>query len=80
MISIGQKRKAQRIAILSVGALLFVAVLCFVFGFAIAEGWEAVGRWFTSKWAALAIVAVAVVAIGLVYAYFALKDHKDFRK
>jgi len=79
MTSVKQRRKTKRVAVIAIGGLLLVAVLCFVFGFAISEGWEAVGRWFTSKWAALSLIAIGVVAFALVFAYFRLKDAKDFK-
>ena len=79
MISIKQKKKATRIAIISVLALLIVAALCFVFGFAISEGWGAVAAWFTSKWAALTIIAVVFVVVALIFLFFAAKDKEDFK-
>ena len=79
MTSIGQKKKAKRIAILSVIALLVVAALCFVFGYAISEGWGAVAAWFTSKWATMTLVAVIFVIVALVFAYFHFKDKEDFK-
>lgn len=73
------KKKAKRIAVLSIVAVLVVAALCFVFGYAISEGWETVGKWFTSKWAVLVFIALALVAIGLVYLWFGAKDREDFK-
>lgn len=79
MTSLNQKKKAKRMAIIGVLCVLLVVALCFVFGFAIAEGWGAVLAWFTSKWATLVII-FAVVVIGiLVYAFFAVKDKEDFK-
>lgn len=60
-------------------ALLLVAAMCFVFGFAISEGWDAVARWFTSKWATLTVVALGLAVMVLLSAYFSIKDRKDFR-
>ena len=79
MTSIGQKKKAKRIAVLSILGVLFVACLCFVFGFAISEGWEAVGRWFTSKWATLTVVFVVIFTLAMLTVYFNLKDKEDFK-
>ena len=78
MISAKEKTRKRRIASISILSVLLVAILCFVFGYAIAEGWEAVGAWFTSKWATLTIVAVAVVVAFLIYFMFAVKDKEDF--
>lgn len=77
--SLSEKRAHKRIAIASVLGVLVVVALCFVFGFAIAEGWDAVARWFTSKWATLTVVSFLIVVMALLYAFFAIKDRKDFR-
>ena len=79
MTSLNQKKKAKRLAILGALGVLLVVALCFVFGFAIADGWGAVLAWFTSKWATLVIVFVAVIAILLIYALFVTKDKEDFK-
>lgn len=79
MTSIKQKKKAKKMAIIGVLSLIVVAALCFVFGFAIAEGWQAVGAWFKSKWAVLTIIAITIVVIALVFYYFRVKDKEDFR-
>ena len=79
MISVNQKKKAKKIAVLGVVALIVVAALCFLFGFAMSEGWEVVGAWFTSKWATLTIIAIAFVLVALVFYYFHIKDKEDFR-
>lgn len=79
MTSIKEKKKAKRIAVLSILAILVIAALCFVFGYAIAEGWETVGAWFTSKYAVLTIIAIAVVIIGGILFYFFNKDKEDFK-
>ena len=79
MTSVNQKKRAKRIAILSILILLLVAALCFVFGFAISEGWGAVAAWFTSKWAILTIIAASFVVVGLVTLYFKIKDKEDFK-
>lgn len=77
--SVGERNRKKRIAVMSVLILLVVAALCFVFGFAIAEGWQAVGAWFTSKWATLTVVSGLIAIIALLYAFFAMQDRKDFR-
>lgn len=79
MISVKQKKRAKRIAILSILILLLVAALCFVFGYAISEGWGAVAAWFTGQWALLTIIAATLVVIGLVLLYFKIKDKEDFK-
>lgn len=79
MTSITSVKKEKRIAILSVLALIAIAALCFVLGFGIGEGWEAVGAWFTSKWATLTIIAVVFVVVALIFGYFFAKDREDFR-
>lgn len=79
MTSIKQKKKAKRIAILSAIGVLLVAGLCFLFGYAIAEGWETVGRWFTSKWAVLTIITIGFVLAALAFLYFHFKDKEDFK-
>lgn len=79
MTSINKVKKRKRIAILSTLALLLIAVVCFVVGFGISEGWQAVAAWFTSKWATLAVIAVLGAVMALVYAYFAVKDKEDFK-
>lgn len=79
MTNITSVKKKKRIAILGVLALIAIAALCFVLGFGIGEGWEAVGAWFTSKWATLTIIAVAFVVIALIFGYFFAKDREDFR-
>ena len=75
----GEKVRKKRIAILSVLILLVFAAACFIVGFGISEGWEAVGAWFHSKWATLTVVCVLFIAVALLYAFFALQDRKDFR-
>lgn len=72
-------RRNKRIAIISTLCLLVVAALCFVFGFAISEGWEAVARWFTSKWATLTVVCFLLGVMILLSALFSIRDKKDFR-
>lgn len=73
------RKQKKRIAIASTIGLLLVAVTCFVVGYGISEGWEAVAAWFTSKWATLAVISVLVVTFVLIYAFFAVKDREDFR-
>ena len=75
----GEKVRKKRIAILSILILLVCAAACFIVGFGISEGWEAVGAWFHSKWATLTVVCVLFVGVALLYAFFALQDRKDFR-
>ena len=72
-------KKAKLISIISILSLLVVAALCFVFGYAMAEGWEAVGAWFTSKWAVLTVVALSVIAIAAMAIIPALKDKESFK-
>ena len=79
MTNLKKKLKAKRIAIISALIVLLVAALCFLFGFAIANGWESVAKWFTSKWAVLTIIAVAFVVVALVFGYFHFKDKEDFK-
>lgn len=74
-----KKRKAKRIAILSFMGVLVFAALCFVFGFAIADGWGAVFAWFTSKWATLVVVVFFLALIGFGGLYFSLRDKEDFK-
>lgn len=77
--SVGERRRAKRIAIMSVLAVLVVACLCFVVGFGISEGWGAVAAWFTSKWATLVVVSVLIAAMALLYAFFSVQDKRDFK-
>ena len=79
MISLKERNKRRRIAALSVLSVLVVAILCLVFGFAIAEGWETVWAWFKSPYATLLVVFVAVVAAFAIYFLFGAKDKEDFK-
>lgn len=74
-----EARKAKRITILGVLGLLLVAIVCFVLGFGISEGWEVVGAWFTSKWATLTIVAVSLLILVLVTLYFNIRDKEGLK-
>lgn len=74
-----EKKKTKIKAGIAILSLLVIAILCFLFGFAISEGWEAVGAWFTSKWAVMTIVAVSCVAIIAVFLLFFVKDREDFK-
>lgn len=79
MTSIWKKKKAKRIAILSIGGVLLISILCFVLGYGLGEGWDSVARWFTSKWATLAVVAIVVVFAVLSYAFCTVKDKETFK-
>ena len=79
MTSVNQKKKARLIATISVLSLIVIAALCFVFGYAMSEGWEVVGAWFTSKYATLTIIAVVFVVVAVIFFYFFKKDKEDFR-
>ena len=72
-------KKAKRRAIAGLIALVLVIVACFIVGFGIGEGWEVVGKWFTSKWATLTVITVALFLVVLSYFYTTAKDKEDFK-
>lgn len=79
MTSIGQRTRTKRIALIGVLSVLIVAVACFVLGYGLSEGWQAVAAWFTSKWATLALVGGIVVIGLLLVGIFFVKDKEDFK-
>ena len=72
-------RKGQVIAVCGSAFLLVCAGLAIMFSVAITDGWEAVGAWFTSRYAMVVYLCGALFGLVIV-TYFSLrKGKKDGR-
>lgn len=54
----GHLFKYKWVWFLAITLLIIIGACALLFGYAMAIGWEAVGKWFTSKWAFI-VYAVA---------------------
>lgn len=62
---------------IGIGIFALVGVACFIVGYGLKDGWEAVLAWFTSKWAMWVYVFAAlyvIIALGFVF----WKKDKEF--
>jgi len=65
-----KKKKLEKtdiIAIIGTVSFLIVGLAAFVIGYGVKDGWEAVGRWFTSRWAIYVYIAIVLLAFVLVW-------------
>lgn len=59
--------KTQIIAIISTSVFLIVGIAALVIGFGIKDGWDAVLRWFYSRWAIYVYIAIALLIFVLAW-------------
>lgn len=59
------KKRKRNLMILGLIWVL-IAVVFLVIGFAIADGWEAVGAWFSGKWAMMIYTFLGVYALVII--------------
>lgn len=72
-------RKKDKTAItwyLGLGVFALLGIACFVVGYGLKDGWEAVLAWFTSKWAMWVYVFGALYIVILI-GYVLWKKDKD---
>lgn len=60
-----KKEKKTLIFYLATGGFLLFGLLCIVFGYGFSSGWDAVAKWFTSRWAIYVYVFLFFYAIGI---------------
>lgn len=66
------KYKKPKIFLAIVGAAILIGILAFVLAFGIGQGWDVVGAWFGSKYAAILYIGLGVY--GLLVAYIFIMD------
>lgn len=61
---------------LGLGVFALLGIACFVLGYGLKDGWEAVLAWFTSKWA-MWVYVFAALYIVILAGYVLWKKDKD---
>ena len=61
---------------IGLGVFALLGIACFVVGYGLKDGWEAVLAWFTSKWA-MWVYVFAVLYIVILIGYVLWKKDKD---
>ncbi len=59
--------KATIIAIISTLAFFLVGIAAIVIGYGVKDGWDSVGRWFTSRWAIYIYIVIALLIFALAW-------------
>ena len=59
-----ESKKKKWIAYLATGCFLIFGLACFVVGYGLLDGWEAVLRWFISDYAIMVYVALGLYGMG----------------
>lgn len=69
--------KGGKWAIFGTLSFLLFGIACFVVGYGIVDGWDAVIKWFSSKWAIMLYVFIGLWAIVIAWVVYIGKTRSD---
>lgn len=69
--------KGGKWAIFGTLSFLLFGIACFVVGYGIVDGWDAVIKWFSSKWAIMLYVFIGLWAVVIAWVVYIGKTRGD---